>query len=152
VPGRPPLTRRGAALAGLALLAAGCGTPPLHVVAPNPSGQVRAACAALVDYLPALLEGKHTRPLTTRSPLVHAWGAPPIVLRCGVPTPAGYSRGSTQTADVDGVSWFQQIGRDVVRWTAVRRTANVELDVPKSYPAQGGFLVVIGAKLRAALP
>ena len=86
------------------------------------------------------------------SPLVHAWGDPPIVLRCGVGVPSGYSRTSAQTADVDGVPWFQQVGHEVVRWTAVRRGANIELAVPTSYDAQGGLLVELGAAIKATIP
>jgi hypothetical protein len=84
------------------------------------------------------------------TPLTHAWGDPPIVLRCGVPRPPGYSATSSQTAEVDGVLWFQEIRGDVVRWTAVRRTANIELLVPTSYDAQGAFLVDIGAAIKTA--
>jgi hypothetical protein len=50
------------------------------------------------------------------------------------------------------VTWFQQIGIHVVRWTAIRSSANVELVVPKSYSAQGGFLAELAPALRHALP
>jgi hypothetical protein len=86
------------------------------------------------------------------SPLTHAWGDPPIVLRCGVPVPAGYSEASVQTADVDGVQWFQQVSPTIVRWTAVRHGANIELSVPTSYAAQGGLLVELGAAIRPSIP
>jgi hypothetical protein len=85
------------------------------------------------------------------SSLTHAWGDPPIVLRCGVATPSGYSPTSVQTADVDGVRWFQQVDPTVVRWTAVRQGANVELVVPTSYDAQGGLLVELGAAIKATI-
>ena len=85
-----------------------------------------------------------------RSPLVHAWGSPPIALRCGVPRPVRYDPGSNQTATVDGVSWFQEIGTTAVRWTAIRDHFNVELSVPKSYEGQGGFLVQLGAAIKRA--
>ena len=102
-----------------------------------------AACARLVDYLPATLDGHHSRVVRPRSPLLHAWGSPPIVLRCGVPQPAGFSPISPQTAVVNGVTWFQQLDVDQVRWTAIRHAADVELIVPKSYDAQGGFLAAL---------
>jgi hypothetical protein len=82
--------------------------------------------------------------------LVHAWGSPPSGLRCGVPEPAGYDPGSPQTATVDGVIWFQQIGSKAVTWTAIRHDADVELIVPTSYDAQGGFLVELGKSLKRA--
>ena len=70
------------------------------------------------------------------------------MLRCGVPQPAGYDPGSPQTATVDGVVWFQQIGKTAVTWTAIRRTADLELVVPTSYDAQGGFLVELGRAIK----
>ena len=124
----------------------------MHVTLPNPPGAVAAACARLVNYLPASLDGRRSRVVEPRSPLVHAWGSPPVILRCGVPQPAAYDPGSPQTASVDGVIWFQRIGPTSVTWTAIRRTADVELIVPTSYDAQGGFLVELGTALKQALP
>ena len=82
---------------------------------------------------------------------MHAWGSPPIVLRCGVPRPATYDPGSPQTASVDGVIWFQQIGRSAVTWTAIRRTADLQLIVPTSYDAQGGFLVELSKAIKQTI-
>jgi hypothetical protein len=123
----------------------------VHVVVPDASGATRAVCARLVDHLPTHLQGHRSRVVEPTNPLTHAWGDPAIVLRCGVPLPNGYSRTSVNSAEVDGVLWFQQMGKDTVRWTAVRHQANVELTVPTSYAAQGGFLVDIGAAIRASL-
>jgi len=123
----------------------------VHVAVPDASGATRAICARLGDRLPTHLDGHRSRVVTPASSLTHAWGDPPIVLRCGVPTPSGYSPTSVQTADVDGVRWFQQVGPTAVRWTAVRHGANVELVVPTSYDAQGGLLVELGAAIRASI-
>ena len=84
--------------------------------------------------------------------MTHAWADPPIVLRCGVAKPAGYSPTSVQTAEVDKVLWYQQVGATTVRWTAVRRQVNIELDVPTSYADQGGLLVELGSAIRATIP
>ena len=73
------------------------------------------------------------------------------MLRCGVPQPASYDPGSPQTATVDGVIWFQQIGKKSVTWTAIRHDADVELIVPTSYDAQGGFLVELGKALKQTI-
>jgi hypothetical protein len=124
----------------------------LHVAAPNPPNTVVVACARLTDHLPNQLENLNSRLVNPRGPLVHAWGNKPVVLRCGVPTPAGYDPNSVSTAAVNGVDWFQQVFPEKVVWTAVRKTANIELTVPTSYDAQGGFLVDIGAAVAAAVP
>jgi hypothetical protein len=124
----------------------------VSVTPPDATGSAALACAHLVNYLPARLDGHHTRVVEPRSPLVHAWGSPPIVMRCGVPEPAGYSRSSPQTAFVDGVAWFQDVGSTDVTWTAIRKSAYVALIVPRSYEGQGGLLVELGAALKRALP
>jgi hypothetical protein len=121
------------------------------VTPPHPPGAVAASCARLVNYLPSILDGRHSRVVQPRSPLIHAWGSPAIVLRCGVPQPADFDPGSPQTATVDGVIWFQQIGKATVTWTAIRHTADVELIVPTSYDAQGGFLVELGKALKQTI-
>jgi len=136
----------------LGLLAAGCGAPLLHITPPSPANAVRVACSRLVDHLPDQLDNLNSRLVSPRSPLVHAWGSRAVVLRCGVPVPAGYDANSPSTAAVNGVSWFQQVYGNRVVWTAVRKTANVELTVPTSYDAQGGFLVDIGAAVAATIP
>jgi hypothetical protein len=133
-------------------LVGGCGSGALTVTPPRPPGAVSAACAALVNYLPAKLDGHGSRVVSPRSPLTHAWGHPPIVLRCGVPRPAGFNPDSAYTADVNGVLWFQHVGAHVVTWTAVRTSANVELAVPTSYDAQGGFLVELARAIKTAVP
>lgn len=111
------------------------------------------ACSRLVEHLPNHLDDLNSRLVSPRSPLVHAWGDEhPVVLRCGVPTPSGYNADSPSTAAVNGVDWFQQVSPTQVVWTAVRKSANVELTVPTSYDAQGGFLVEIGAAVAATVP
>jgi hypothetical protein len=137
----------------VAVLAAvtGCDSGSVHVVPPEPAGAVRQECARLVNYLPPTLDGNGSRVVDPRSPLVHAWGSPPIVMRCGVPTPPGFDPSSAQVARVDGVRWFQYVGTDTVTWTAVRRIANVELVVPKAYQGQGGLLVELGTAIRKTI-
>ena len=109
-------------------------------------------CAHLVDYLPAVLENLHSRFVEPRSPLTHAWGSPGVILRCGVAQPAGYDPTSSELASVDGVNWYEQYGRSVVTWTALRPGANVQLDVPRSYQDAGAFLVDLAGPLKLGLP
>ncbi|HET6816356.1 MAG TPA: DUF3515 domain-containing protein [Mycobacteriales bacterium] len=154
MPGRSSLRRTRALLAALAASVAvtGCASGAVHVVVPDASGATRAICARLGDRLPTHLDGHRSRVVEPISTLTHAWGNPPIVLRCGVPKPAGYSPTSIQSAVVDGVVWFQEIGPKVVRWTAVRHQANLELTVPTSYDAQGAFLVTLAPAIKTAIP
>jgi hypothetical protein len=123
---------------------------------PNPSNAVRVRCASLNDLLPPRLGSLKPRVISPRTPLVHVWGDPPVLLACGVPAPAGYSPQSSETTNVDGVSWFQQPGSKDVVWTAVRGSAAapvyVRLTVPTSYQGQGAFLVALAGSLKRALP
>ena len=105
-----------------------------------------------MNYLPAKLDGHGSLVVSPRSPLTHAWGHPPIVWRCGVPRPAGFTADSPLTAQVNGVTWFQQVEGDLVHWTAIRKDANIDLAVPRSYEAQGGFLVELAPALKVQPP
>jgi len=118
-------------------------------VPPNPA--VRAACLRLGATLPARLDGESRRRTVPASPLTTAWGDPAVVLRCGVARPAGYNA-AAETAVVDGVAWFQQVGSASVTWTLVGRGAYLDLRVPTRYPAQAGFLVGLAGPITAALP
>ncbi|MDQ1695580.1 MAG: hypothetical protein QOJ03_933 [Frankiaceae bacterium] len=129
-----------------------CGPGTVTIALPHPAGAVMASCARLVNYLPAVLDGEHARVVSPRSPLVHAWGSPPVVMRCGVPQPGSFDPASPQTATVNGVTWFQEVGADTVTWTAIRHDADVELIVPTSYEAQGGFLVELSRALKQTIP
>jgi hypothetical protein len=135
------------------LSAAGCEGSIVRVAPPTPPNSVVPICNELNDRLPNLLEGLQSRPTRPRSPLVHAWGnTHPVVLRCGVPRPAGYSESSPQTAVVNGVTWFQQVQADRVVWTAIRKTTDVELTIPTHYKGQGAFLVDVGAAISLTIP
>jgi hypothetical protein len=97
--------------------------------------------------------------ISPRSGLVHAWGSPAVILTCGVPPPAGYSADSSETTEVDGVRWYQQQGKSIITWTALRPhavgndTVYVQLQVPTPhYEDQGSFLVDLAAPLKTALP
>jgi hypothetical protein len=119
---------------------------------PNPTPVVAEHCSHLNNLLPQRLESLQPRVISPRSPLVHAWGDPAIVLTCGVGIPAGYSPTSSATTAVNGVRWFQQPGAKTVVWTALRPGVNVQLLVPTSYLDQGSFLVDLADPLKTALP
>jgi hypothetical protein len=96
--------------------------------------------------------------ISPRSPLVHAWGSPAVILTCGTAGPAGYSPTSAETTQVNGVQWFQQLGASTVTWTALRpgaepgQTIYVQLQAPTHYKEQGTFLVDLAGALKTALP
>ncbi len=141
-----------------ALACAACAHGTFTVQPPNPSGPVQQLCAHLGDQLPASLGSLKSRVVSPRSPLTHAWGSPPVVLRCGVSAPPGYSPASSATTAINGVRWYQDVGSGEVVWTAIRpgptsrSSVFVELAVPRSYQAQGGLLVDLAGPIKTAIP
>ncbi len=145
-----------AAVATAALLAA-LGTVlwqerPVRIAVPAPPpADIARACAALHDALPGELDGQGRRRVTTDSPLVAAWGDPPIVLRCGVPVPAAYQP-TGQVITVNGVDWFpEQLTRGYV-FTTVGRVANVEVTVPDAYAPEADPLVDLAGAVATRVP
>ncbi|KWW99636.1 hypothetical protein LI90_1275 [Carbonactinospora thermoautotrophica] len=122
----------------------------ITVPAPPPADAARA-CAALHHALPRKLDGQDRRRVTTDSPLVAAWGDPPIVLRCGVPVPAAYQP-TSQVVTINGVDWFpEQLTRGYV-FTTVGRVANVEVSVPDAYAPEVNPLVDLAGAVADKVP
>jgi hypothetical protein len=112
----------------------------------------------LGNQVPDHLGGLRARKTSPASSLTFAWGSPPVTLTCGVSKPTGYSPSSSQTLDVDGVRWFQQVESAVVVWTAIRPASTphariyVALRVPTHYTAGDVFLTALARPLEIALP
>jgi hypothetical protein len=130
---------------------AGCSSKPSAVaVAPTvPTGGAAAPCAHLVTALPATIEGLATRVTRPPSPYTHAWGKPPVVLRCGVRRPAGIA--GAQIVIVNGVRWFKQGAAGGITWTALRPAAYVAVTIPTSDEDQGSLLVDLAQPLKRSL-
>jgi hypothetical protein len=133
----------------VALAATGCGA--VDIPATDVTGSDRAACAALVEALPAKVSDQPRRE-TDGNPLGAAWGDPAIVLRCGVGEPKGYDQfSSCQVAN--GLGWFvpdEQIpdqGVDVVM-TTVERSPRVEVRVPAEYRPPVAVMVDLGEAIK----
>jgi hypothetical protein len=131
----------------------------VSVQPPTPSALAGERCTHLNDQLPQDIESLKPRVISPRTPFVHAWGDPAIVLTCGVPLPAGYSPTSSETTAVNGISWFEQQEPDQVVWTAVSQhplgsgeRLSIRLTVPTSYQGQGAFLVDLAGALKTTLP
>lgn len=128
-----------AALVAGTLLLGGCGGDDVHVGDFDVSAAGRSACPALVQALPAQVSDQPRRTVTGSS-YAAAWGEPgeaAIVLRCGVGTPAGFTKfSSCQRAN--GIDWFvpeSQIDdqRADVLMTTIGREPALEVLVPARY-------------------
>jgi hypothetical protein len=122
---------------------------PVDVPPPRPSGQADRSCPAVISNLPVTLAGQHSRLVHSASLYVAAWGQPPLVLRCGVPRPAGLVATSALTV-INGVPWLTAQHAGAVVWTAVGRPVYVELTVPTAYSSAP--VVDLSAALTQALP
>jgi hypothetical protein len=117
------------------LLVAACSPGDVAIDAPALDAEEKAACAELVDALPARLVDQERR----GPDVAHgaAWGDPAVVLRCGVDEPAGFDELSTCQV-VNDVAWFipeeQVTGEPVdILMTTVGRRPNVEVALPAEY-------------------
>lgn len=139
----------------LAFLASACGSGQVSVAhyALTPAGQ--RYCPAFMAALPQHVSDQPRR-RTTGERYAAAWGDPPIVLRCGVGRPAGYTTSSPcQTRN--GIGWFvppaqiDDLGSDVTM-TLVHRAPFVEVEVPASYRPNGpaNVMAALDAAIRKA--
>jgi len=92
-------------------------------------------CARLQDALPDEVDGRERRDTEPASERTAAWGDPPLVLRCGVPRPAGLTP-TSEVLEVDGVEWFLTERPRAFVFTTVRRRPYVEVRVPRSTPRE----------------
>ena len=110
-----------------------------------------SACAALGPALPASLDGQDRRDTRPDSSLTAAWGAPPIVLRCGVPRPAAYEP-TAAVVEVEGVAWLPERTAEGYVFTTTGRVAYVELRVPAAYAPEVNALVDLAPVVRERVP
>ncbi|WP_163510462.1 DUF3515 family protein [Fodinicola acaciae] len=102
---------------------------PVTVTAPpSAPADVVALCGKMIGSLPIVLDGKHSRAVSTAPDRVVAWGDPAVVLRCGV-APVTYPP-DANLLGINGVTWYgKAVGRDVV-FTSIDRKVPIEITVP----------------------
>ena len=122
---------------------------------PVPAPQAGSSeCARLLAALPSeLTSGAGTLPrrqlATPAPPASAAWGAPPVVLRCGLARPAELTQ-TSQLIEVSGVQWLELPGAGASTWVAVDRPVYVALTLPEG--SGSGPLQDVSATVRATLP
>lgn len=134
--------------ASLALLVAiaGCGRA-VSVTPPTPDAATVAQCTAAVQALPEEIAAGRSWVVDPPSPLVRAWGSPPVVLRCGVAAPAALTP-SSQLVAINGIDWFPEPLTTGTRFTTVA-APRIEVSVPEAYLPASEALVEISAELSA---
>ncbi len=117
---------------------------------PTPNAADAAACRKLAALLPNTIgDGLKARTVHPASPLLHAWGTPAAVLRCGVGYPPNFpSAGGA--AQVDGVTWLPTQSEGAIIYTAIDRQPRVSLAIPDHYQVAGDLLVSLSAAINKA--
>lgn len=113
---------------------------PLAVSAVEAPGAATPACAALAAALPDTLGGLARRQLQHADDpslaAVAGWGEPPVVLRCGIPTPAELTC-TAAVQEVDGVAWLPLSTGGDTTYFVVDRSVRVALTVPGAVNSTG---------------
>jgi len=145
-------------------LTTACSAGPLSVSVPDAAPDDAASCRDLVAALPDVVDGRERREVTGAGGRAAAWGDPAIVLRCGVPQPAGFTDTAT-CIEANGTGWYvpddvlesDDETRDVTM-TAVGVRPRVEVFVPGDYrpegftDAAGAIGSVVADRLREVRP
>ncbi|MEV7012756.1 DUF3515 domain-containing protein [Streptosporangium sp. NPDC051022] len=139
---------RWAAYACLPLILAGCGGA-VRVEPPTPEGAAAAACRALGERLPRVLDGLERVETTPVSPYVAVWGKARIALRCGVPRPVTMMA-TDQVPEINGVAWFNDPERPAL-FTAIGREAYVEVTISREHVPQN-VLLDLATPIKETLP
>lgn len=105
--------------------------------------------------LPADLSGAQRRHVVGSPPGTAAWGDPPWILRCGLPTPAELTCSSalTQVSTPNGepgVQWWQNGEGGQTTYLAVDRGVRIALTVPDG--SGSGAIQQLSAVISGVLP
>ena len=142
-----------AGVVALSTVLAGCGgTVEVPPSADDLPAAQREACEDLVEALPESV-GDLPREEVSGNPLGAAWGDPPVVLRCGVGSPADFTPIST-CQEINGVLWFVPEGQVTdqaqdVRATSMGTLPRVDVTVPAELRPPQGILTDLSDALRA---
>ena len=143
-------------------------TAPLALGEVEAPGAATPACAQLMADLPTVLGGLDRRELVgspaasgaasdgtrdggisdLQAGAVAAWGDPPVVLRCGIPTPAELTC-SAPVQVVDGVTWLALTGQGATTYLVVDRSVRVALTVPDTVTSTGPWQEISKTVARA---
>lgn len=141
---------------GLTALSAGCSSGAVEIDAPTLSGTDAAACADLVDALPATLAGQEAAPVRPAGAPGAAWGSEePVVLTCGVEVPEAYDDFSSCSV-VGEVGWFlppeelADTSSDITT-TALTYSPRVSVRIPAEHRGSDEVQATVAAAIVATL-
>jgi hypothetical protein len=103
------------------------------------------ACEAILADAPEKL-GDQERIAVKGDPGI-AWGAPAIVLRCGMPRPAQISA-TAACYPVEGVDWFADERDGETEFTTIGRDTYVSVLIPDAYNPSSDVLAELAATVK----
>jgi hypothetical protein len=99
-------------------------------IAPPPGDPTDPVCLSVIKALPSVVGGLAPRTTKPSSPVVSAWGTPPVVVSCGVDRPKDLVATSEVYTFTD-IDWFQDTASDgQLRFTTIRRQVRVQVVIP----------------------
>lgn len=125
----------------------------LPVDLPPDTPEAAANCPGLIVLMPLEVADQPSRPVSAPTPYAYAWGADPIVLRCGVPRPDGYVTGA-DLLQVNAVTWFcaaEDSADPTALCTTVDRPVFVDVRVPAALGTPAGVLAELSPLISQAL-
>lgn len=114
------------------------------------STHAQTVCRGFIATLPLTIRGQRQRPVSTGAEQNAAYGAPPIVVRCGVPAVT-----VPKTATVyrlDDVCYLATRQATGTVWTTVDRTVPVAITVPTRRSSPGQWAAEFSDTIAGAVP
>lgn len=145
MPHRAPLTEVFKKLSFAALFLVAACSPGLRVDSYPTEPDTDVDCEALFADAPRVVHGEDI--IAVKDSNAVAWGAPAIVLRCGIQRPAAL----TVTAECfpnDGVDWFVEDLADGFMFTTVGRKFFISVEVPSAYQPATDALTDLSAAIK----
>jgi hypothetical protein len=140
--------KRRAPVAALLLGVAAC-SPGLQVDAYPTKPDSSTNCKALFADAPQKVGGEHR--ILVKDDNAAAWGAPPIILRCGVEVPEGYTA-TSECYPVGDLCWYPQKIVDGYVFTVTDRELFVSLEIPDDYQPFSDPLTDLAAAVAKHVP
>ncbi|HVE63200.1 MAG TPA: DUF3515 family protein [Mycobacteriales bacterium] len=121
----------------------------LTVDDPGATASTATACGRFDDALPHQLGALDRRGTNVDRVGVAAYGEPAVVVLCGAPL-SGRFRPTDPLLAINDIPWFAEERPDIIVFSLPRSIINVEVRIPREYPAE--LLSLLTDAVRQAQP
>ncbi len=105
------------------------------------------ACEPFLASVPVIVIEQRLRETIPADASAAAWGDPPIVVRCGVDSPAAFDP-SSAVIEVESVTWFPEPLSNGTLFTTIDRTPRIEVAVPRDFSPEVNVLIELADSIR----